>query len=344
MAATTESSRRTSASLPVDKPEEIENDVQRPITRSNEAPAVDVEKEHSSQPPIDDYDGPDDPLNPINWPSIKRNFHVFPPAFISLVATLGSSIYTPSYPELMKIYGISSTLALLPLSIYVLALAFGPLLGAPLSETYGRNFVYRTGPPIAIAFTLGGAFTKNFAAFVACRFFAGLFFSPALAIGAGTNADAFRPHERAIPSVLYVIAPFLGSPLGPLIGGYVTVAKGWKWVQLTLVFFAVAGWAFMWLMTETHKPTRLRRRNRRLGMPHPAPKGGTRAERIKFLVTVTLFRPIHMLCTEPIVAFFSLYTAFKYVLLYLQLPTLTDVKTASASSSPSSPRSRTHSP
>lgn len=338
------SSHRSSTSSHPGKAEDEERENQLPITSLNQTPAIDVEKAPSSQPPIDDYDGPNDPLNPWNWPTVKRGFHVFPPAFISFVATLGSSIYTPSYPEIMKLYNVSSTAALLPLSVYVLALAFGPILGAPLSETYGRNFVYRLGPPVAIAFTLGGAFSSNFAALVICRFFAGIFFSPALAIGAGTNADAFRPHERALPSVLYVIAPFLGSPLGPLIGGFITVKKGWKWVQLTIVFFAITGWAFMFLMSETHKATILRRRNRRLGLPHPAPPMGTRAERARFLVTVTLFRPVHMLCTEPIVAFLSLYTAFKYDSCATLCSTLLISQLASASSLPSSRPSPTPSP
>lgn len=312
MATTTLSTRRSSSTSHSSQEVDPEKITPAPVSNTNETPAADIEKAPSLyQPPVDDYDGPNDPLNPVNWPMAKRGFHVFPPAFISLVATLGSSIYTPSFPEIMKIYSISSTLALLPLSVYVLALALGPLLGAPLSETYGRNFVYRLGPPIAIAFTLGGAFSTNFAAFVVCRFLAGVFFSPVLAIGAGTNADAFRPHERALPSVFYVIAPFIGSPLGPLIGGFVATRKGWKWVQLTIVFFAVAAWAFMFLMTETHKGTILKRRNQRIGLPPPVEKSGSRAERVKFLVTVTLFRPIHMLTTEPIVTFFSIYTAFK---------------------------------
>jgi hypothetical protein len=31
--------------------------------------------------------------------------------------------------------------AILPLSLYVLALGFGPVLAAPLSETYGRYYI-----------------------------------------------------------------------------------------------------------------------------------------------------------------------------------------------------------
>lgn len=33
-----------------------------------------------------DWDGPDDPENPQNWPAWKRHFHVVPPAIISFAA------------------------------------------------------------------------------------------------------------------------------------------------------------------------------------------------------------------------------------------------------------------
>lgn len=114
----------------------------------------------------------------------------------------------------MEKFDVGTTVALLPLSLYVLALGFGPILGAPLSETYGRKIVYLCSPPLAALFTLGAGFSNTFAAFVICRFFAGFFFSPALAVGAGTNADVFRLHERAVPTVLYITSPFLGPSLG----------------------------------------------------------------------------------------------------------------------------------
>ena len=45
----------------------------------------------------------------------------------------------------------------------------------------------------------------------------------------------------------------------------------------------------------------------------PGPKG---AAAIKFLFTVTLFRPVHMLIAEPIVGFLSLYNAFTFSILF----------------------------
>lgn len=45
----------------------------------------------------------------------------------------------------------------------------------------------------------------------------------------------------------------------------------------------------------------------------PGPKG---VAAIKFLITVTLFRPVHMLIAEPIVGFLSLYNAFTFSILF----------------------------
>jgi len=108
------------------------------------------------------------------------------PGAFGFAVTFGSSVYTPGYPEVAKKFGVSQTVALLPLSLYVLGLAFGPVLAAPISETKGRRVVYLVSLPIAAVFTLGAGFSQSFAALVVTRFFAGFFSSPVLAVGAGT--------------------------------------------------------------------------------------------------------------------------------------------------------------
>jgi MFS family permease len=114
----------------------------------------------------------------------------------------------------MERFCVSNTVALLPLSLYVLALGFGPILAAPLSETFGRHVVYLLSPPLGALFTLGAGFAPNFAALAILRFLAGICFSPPLAIGAGTIADCNPPSERAPATVLYILSPFLGPALG----------------------------------------------------------------------------------------------------------------------------------
>jgi hypothetical protein len=69
-------------------------------------------------------------------------------------------------------------------------------------------------------------------------------------------------------------------------------------------------------MEETYKKVILQKRAKKLGIEPPKNVGPSGLAGIKFLVTVTLFRPVHMLLTEPIVAFMSLYNAFTFSILF----------------------------
>lgn len=123
-------------------------------------------------------------------------------------------MYTPALADVMRDFDVSRTAALIGITLYTLGLAFGPIVTAPLSERKGRKAVYLVFFPIFMLFTLGAGFSKTYAGLVVCRFFAGLFGSPALAVGAGTNADLFPPHKRALATSFYLMAPFAGPSIG----------------------------------------------------------------------------------------------------------------------------------
>lgn len=89
-----------------------------------------------------------------------------------------------------------------------------------------------------------------------------------------------------------------------------------------MILFACA-FIYILLLTlpETYKKAILKRRAKKRNLPPappPAKTGptGGGAAAIKFLLTVTLVKPIHMLFTEPIVAFVSLYVAFVFAVLF----------------------------
>lgn len=132
-------------------------------------PEPDVEQQRPTEekapeeraPPVDDWDGPDDPENPWNWPFWKRCYHTFIPSGIALVCTLASSIYVPGREDVMRDLGASQIVAILPYSIYVLALAVGPMLAGPSSEVLGRKAVYLVSIPIFTLFILGSGFSKS---------------------------------------------------------------------------------------------------------------------------------------------------------------------------------------
>lgn len=63
------------------------------------------------------------------------------------------------------------------------------MLAAPISEIFGRHIVYLISLPLGALFTLGAGFSANIWTLCITRFLAGLAYSPALAIGAGSIAD-----------------------------------------------------------------------------------------------------------------------------------------------------------
>ena len=266
-----------------------------------------------------DWSSPNDPENPMNWPIRSRIYHTTIPALMGFVTTFASSVYVPGIPTLMSQFHISQTAALLGLSLYTLGLAFGPVLAAPLSETLGRRAVYFTSFSVGALFLLGAGLSQTFASLLVCRFLAGLFGSAVLAVGAGTNADLWAPVHRAVATVLFLLAPFAGPAMGPIVGGYAAQAqgKGWRWTEWTVLMVAGVVLVYSAGMKETYKKIILEKRARRAGVEKGPKKVGPNGfAAVKFLLTVTLFRPVYMLFTEPIVTFLSLYISFNFSVLF----------------------------
>lgn len=238
-------------------------------------------------------------------------------------------------PQVARHFGVSQTAALVPLTVYVLGLGLGPVISAPLSETYGRRAVYLLFFPPSLLLTLGAGLSKSYPSFVVFRLLAGILGSGCLAVGAGTNGDLFVHLQRAISSALFLAAPFLGPALGrsigatdmqgkitnnnltgPAMGGYVAMKKGWRWTQWLILFWGALAYAVSLPQKETYKKIILQKRAKKLGLqppPNPLPPG---MSKLRFILIVTLMRPMRMLFTESIVAFFSIYTAFNFSVLF----------------------------
>ena len=107
-------------------------------------------------------------------------------------------------------FDVTTTQAILPLSLYVFALGLGPVVGGPLSETVGRLPVYTGGLIGGTLFTLGAALTHSFAGLNILRFLAGFCLAPSLAISTGTINEMYKPVHRGLPSTLFIMTPFLG--------------------------------------------------------------------------------------------------------------------------------------
>lgn len=264
-----------------------------------------------------DWNGKDDVENPRNFSLKRRIASTAAVTFLAFVSTLGGSIYAPAHEQVSARFNVPDEVAILPLALYNAGLAFGPLIGSPLCETYGRKVVFLTTTPLFALFTLGAGFSKTIASLIVCRFFAGVFASPAISNASATIVDYTAGKYRTVSLAFYYSIPFFGAVFGPLIGGFLVEYKDWRWTQWTTLFFMVTCYVPVCFTRETYKKTILQRRAKRLGLADPATEPNrTLLQTISYFVTTLFFRPLHMLVTEPIVALVCLYNAFMFGLMY----------------------------
>ncbi|EGP88872.1 unnamed protein product [Zymoseptoria tritici ST99CH_1A5] len=263
-----------------------------------------------------DWASPDDPDDPRNFSFRRRVISTVSYTLLAFVSTFAASLYCAGVEDVRDEFNTSEEVAILPLAMYNLGMAAGPLVGSPLSETAGRKVVILITTPIFALFILGAGFSPNMASLVACRFFAGAFAAPAIGNASATISDYTAGKDRAVTLGFYYTVPTFGAVLGPLIGGFVVQGKGWRWTQWTTIFFIVAFYVPIVFTKETYKKTILQRRADKLSIEGPSSVDRTFLQSIHYFATILLVRPAHMLLTEPIVSLVCLYSGFLFGLMY----------------------------
>ncbi|KAF4459860.1 polyamine transporter 4 [Fusarium albosuccineum] len=200
-----------------------------------------------------DWTGPDDPDNPRNFPARVRILSIGAISSLALVSTFAGAIYAPAQAAVMDEFHQNRLVAVLPLSLYNLGMACGPLVGAPLSETYGRKTVFVATTPIFLVFMVAAGFAKSITTLVICRFFAGIFASPNINNASATILDYVEHRHRGASLGIYYSLPSLGSTLAPLIGGFIIRSKGWRWTQWVAIIVTVAFYIPVLFTRETYK-------------------------------------------------------------------------------------------
>ncbi|KAK2611022.1 hypothetical protein N8I77_004405 [Diaporthe amygdali] len=221
----------------------------------------------------------------------------------------------------------SSILATFVVSIYFLGFAFGPLVVAPMSEVYGRVYVYHVGNIAFTSFSIAAACSVNIGMLMAFRFLMGLVGCVPTTIGVGSIVDMIPLEKRGRAISLWAVGPLLGSCVGSLAGGYLIEAAGWRWIYGLL---AIMGGIFSILafliMRETYAPVLLARKARHLRI-----ESGNSMLRDKFEtkgsqhIKMALKRPFKLLLTTPLVITVALFVGIVYGILYLLISTFSFV-------------------
>lgn len=284
-----------------------------PLTYTKTGPDVIVE-----------FDGPDDPYNPLNWPFKKKVITTVLYGFTTMGSTWASSVYSPAIGQISEQFHVGTEVSLLGLSFLLFGFGVGPLLWAPLSEVYGRKPAVLAPYFIAAIFSFGTATAKDIQTVLITRFFAGLFGSAPVTNTGGVLGDIWPPETRGIAIVGYAMAVVGGPVLGPIVGGAIVQSYlRWRWTEyvtgIMMMFILLLD---IIILDESYPAVLLVYKARRLR--HESQNWALHARHEEWDISVRelgrkyLVRPFQMLLT-PICFLVALYASFVYGILYANL-------------------------
>lgn len=261
-----------------------------------------------------------DPENPMDWPLWYRCWCIFCVSFATWTATLYSTSYTSSTPGLINDFDSSTTIVTLGMTTYLLGLAAGTLVFAPLSELYGRRPLYIVCLALWAVLIVPCGLAQSLTTIIVVRFFGAFFGAVMISNAPGTVVDVSNPDYLARGMCLYCMAPLNGPVTGPIIGGFVFQYLGWRWADWIVLLMAGVAIALMLTVKETYAPKILQRKAARMRKQTDDSRYWCQYDQrvsTMRLLKVNLSRPFMLFTTEPILWFMSFWISMVYGVLYL---------------------------
>lgn len=139
----------------------------------------------------------------------------------------------PTVPWVVTIFLLASCIFMLPMG--------------RLADIYGRKKMFATGWALFSVTSFIVSFSVNGLMLLTLRAFQGIAGSMFLGASVGILSSVYPREERGRVLGLSVAAYYLGSALGPAVGGVLTQHFGWRSIYLTMVPLAL----LMWVMIVT---------------------------------------------------------------------------------------------
>lgn len=265
---------------------------------------------------------PGDIENPRNWSMARRVTITMTAILLVVNATFASSSPSGCFGSISEEFGVSTEVAGLTITLFLLGYCAGPLIFAPLSEFYGRRWIFYISFALYLAFNFLCAFAPNLGALLVGRFLTGTFVSAPLSNAPGVLADLWNPLQRANAMAGFSAMVYIGPALGPVIAGFLQLKEDWRWSFYVLLWLGGVTAILMLTIPETYAPAILcskAERIRKAKIPgyenvkaQPEDSDRTLVAIYKVALTrpwVILFDPISLLC--------AIYMAVVYTLLYM---------------------------
>ncbi len=152
--------------------------------------------------------------NPHDWSMGRKAWVIFTMSYSTLMVVMYSTSYASGIPGMMRTFGVKSeALLVLGITMYLLGLAVGSLLLAPLSEMYGRRPVYLISIFLFTVLIIPCALANNLAQVLVFRFLGAIAGAAMISNAPGTVNDIVSEEYRAFSFSVWSLGPMNGVSL-----------------------------------------------------------------------------------------------------------------------------------
>ena len=282
-----------------------------------------------------DADEKGDLDNPFQWSLRVKWIVTLTTCFVCFAVGLNATGIASAPTPINERFGISDVHfpnSFWPVTSWTVGAAIVPMVALPLMEECGVRVGYLLSYTIFFVFVIPQAVAQNFSTLIACRFFAGGAAGILQNGMDGIIADIWPgATRRSLPVTIYVTGLLAGVSLGPVFGGAVVSNLYWRWVfYIQLVIYGVVFLPVLLVMRETRVSVIKSKRMK------ASTTGGILATAsvdqldtssfslARFLYN-TVVLPGFLLCTEPVVFFFTLLSALSYGVVFMSTQSVIQV-------------------
>ena len=285
--------------------------------------------------------------SPFEWSESRKRFTIWLSCIATALTAYTAGSYSPPSTQMSAEWHVSQTAILVGITTFCTGFGIAPMVLAPFSEINGRYPVFVAAGVLYFICQICCAVTQSYPGMLVARFFVGCGSSVFSTMVGGVVSDLYHAHDRNTPMALFSGGVLFGTGLGPLVSGFIAQNTDWRWVfWVQVITNGILILAVTIFFKETRGSILLSRKAQCLnkwyeereqlgyfGFEIPVGEPGsekTAFQRIRWkvksdeereslskMISISVYRPFHLLVTEPVVFFFSLWVSFSWAVLYL---------------------------
>ena len=173
---------------------------------------------------------------------------------ITAIGPLSIDMYLPAFNDIAAHLEADMSSVQRSLTTYFIGLTLGQLCYGPIADRFGRKRPLQVGLGIYLFACIGCALATNIETLIVMRGLQALGAAAGAVITRAMVRDRFHHNHSARVFSLLMLVMGVAPILGPILGGWVSVALGWRAVFGTLGLVSVACLCMTMRMAETRPP------------------------------------------------------------------------------------------